>query len=145
MTWARVVQPAQPGRAVSDAAGLPTESGDDRMKKVALFAFNGEATCFAHVLLNALDMQEKGFEVRVIIEAEATKQVSLLRNETKPYADLYKRVKDAGLIDCVCKACATKFGALNAAIQQGLGTCGEMSGHPSIARYKEEGYEVLVF
>ncbi|UCG43527.1 MAG: DsrE family protein [candidate division WOR-3 bacterium] len=115
------------------------------MTKVALFAFNGEATCFAHVLLNALDMQDKGFDVRVIIEAEATKQVSLLRNETKPYADLYRQVKDAGLIECVCKACATKFGALNAAIQQGLASCGEMSGHPSIGRYMQDGFQVFVF
>ncbi len=46
------------------------------MTKVALFAFKCEAVCFAHVLLNALDMQDKGFEVRVVIEVEATKQVS---------------------------------------------------------------------
>jgi hypothetical protein len=26
------------------------------MKKVSLFAFNGEFMCFIHVLLNALDM-----------------------------------------------------------------------------------------
>ena len=25
--------------------------------KIALFAFNGDATCFAHVLLNALDLK----------------------------------------------------------------------------------------
>jgi hypothetical protein len=33
------------------------------MKKVALFAYNGEVMCFVHVLLNALDMREEGFEV----------------------------------------------------------------------------------
>ena len=115
------------------------------MKKVALFAFNGELMCFAHVLLNALEMKNSGHDVKVIIEGEATKQVSLLRNETKPFAGLYGRVKAAGLIDCVCKACATKTGALNAAIQQGLSLCDEMEGHPSVARYMGDGYEVLVF
>jgi hypothetical protein len=30
------------------------------MEKVALFAFKGEPLCFVHVLLNALDMKEKG-------------------------------------------------------------------------------------
>jgi len=29
-------------------------------KKVAIFAFHGEMMCFAHALLNALDMKEKG-------------------------------------------------------------------------------------
>lgn len=55
------------------------------MTKAALLAFNGEATWFARVLLNALDMQEKGFEVRVIIDAEATGQVSLLVTEPTPF------------------------------------------------------------
>jgi len=36
-------------------------------KKIALFAFNGKAMCFVHVLLNALDMNEKGYDVKVII------------------------------------------------------------------------------
>ena len=115
------------------------------MKKVVLFAFNGEAMCFAHVLLNALEMKSSGYDVKVVIEGEATKQVALLRNETKPFADLFRRVKSAGLIDCVCKACATKTGSANAAIQQELVLSGEMEGHPGIARYMEEGYEVLVF
>ncbi len=30
------------------------------MKKVALFVFNDEPMCFTHVLLNALDMDERG-------------------------------------------------------------------------------------
>jgi hypothetical protein len=29
------------------------------MKKIALFVFNGDPMCFIHVLLNALDMEEK--------------------------------------------------------------------------------------
>jgi len=115
------------------------------MRKTALFAFNGDPMCFAHVLLNALDMRNRGHDVKVVIEGEATKQVALLRNETKPFADLYRRAKEAGLVDCVCKACATRTGALNAVIQQGLNLCDEMEGHPSIGRYLEQGYEVLTF
>ena len=33
------------------------------MKKVVLFAFNGDFMCFIHVLVNALDLHEKGYEV----------------------------------------------------------------------------------
>lgn len=115
------------------------------MKKVALFAFNGELTCFAHVLLNALDMKQRGYHVRIVIEGEAVRQVSLLRNLTKPFAQLYQMVREDGLIDCVCRACATKAGVQSAAIEQNLKLCDEMEGHPSIARYQEDGYEVLVF
>ena len=38
------------------------------MKKVVLVAFNGETMCFAHVLLNAMDMYKNGMDVKVVIE-----------------------------------------------------------------------------
>jgi hypothetical protein len=52
------------------------------MKKFALFVFNGDPMCFIHVLLNALDMSEKGYEAKIIIEGAATKLVPEL--EKKP-------------------------------------------------------------
>ncbi len=114
-------------------------------KKVAIFAFNGDPMCFAHTLLNSLDMKSKGYEVRLIIEGTATKQVEELTNPEKPFANLYARVKEANIIDCVCKACSTQTGALKSAEEQGLPICDEMSGHPGISRYMDEGYEVIVF
>jgi len=115
------------------------------MKKIALFAFNGEAMCFVHVLLNALDINEKGYEVKVIIEGSATKLVEELADETKPFANLYKKVKDLGLIDCVCKACASKMNSLSSAIDQKLPLCDELSGHPNMAKYMEQGFEIVTF
>jgi len=113
------------------------------MKKVALFAFNGEIMCFVHAMLNAIDLYENGYTARLIIEGTATKQIVSLMDERAPSANLYKKVKELNLIDCVCKACASKMGSLNAAIEQQLPLCDEMSGHPSIRRYKKEGYEVI--
>ncbi|MEO0077827.1 MAG: cytoplasmic protein [candidate division WOR-3 bacterium] len=115
------------------------------MKKVALFVFNGDPLCFIHVALNAMDMKDRGYDVKVIVEGEATKLISLLRNETKPGAAEFKKLRILGLIDCVCKACANKNTVLPAVVEQGFKVCDELSGHPSIARYKEAGYEVLVF
>ena len=116
------------------------------MKKMAIFAFNGEPMCFVHVLLNALDLHEHGHEVRVIIEGSATKLVEAYANEPgSGFAPLYRKVKDAGLIACVCKACAVKMGALASAEAEGLGVCDEMKGHPSVARYLADGYDVLTF
>lgn len=114
-------------------------------KKTALFAFNGDPVCFAHVLLNGLDMKAKGFDVKLIIEGSATKQILELMDPEKPFASLYQKVKDEGLIDCVCKACAAKMGVLNSAIEQNLPICGEMSGHPSMSKYLEAGYEIITF
>jgi hypothetical protein len=113
--------------------------------KVALFAFNGEAMCFVHVLLNALDMQECGYEVKVILEGSATKLANELNDPDEPFGSLYRKVRDAGLIDCACRACSGKMGALAGIQAQGLSLCDEMSGHPSVARYMEAGYEIVTF
>lgn len=115
------------------------------MKKVALFAFSPDPGCFAHVMLNALEMRDRGWEVKIVLEGEATKHVAVMRNETKPFHALYRRTLNEGLFDCVCKACAVKFGVLPAAIEQNIRVCDEMEGHPAVGRYLADGWEVLVF
>ena len=114
--------------------------------KVALFAFNGEPMCFVHVLLNALDMKERGYEVAIVIEGSATKLIrDFYDDPTIPFASLYQRARNEGLIRGVCKACATKMGSKESAEAQGLELMGEVSGHPSIAAFLEEGFQVLTF
>ncbi len=115
------------------------------MRKIILFAFNSEPGCFAHVLLHALDLTEKGFEARIVIEGSATSLVKELEEEGKPFATLYRAVREKGLIECVCEACARKTGALGYAKGQGLRIAGEMKGHPSLDTYIREGYEILIF
>jgi len=115
------------------------------MKKIALFAFNGDPMCFIHVLLNTLDMKEKGYDVKLIIEGSATKLIKELNEEKHPFHNLYEKVKDSGLIDCICKACANKMGTLEEAENQGLNICGEMTGHPAMSRYIELGYDIISF
>jgi hypothetical protein len=114
-------------------------------KKVLLVAFTGEPMCFVHVLLNALDMKEKGYEVKVVIEGTATKAAAEMNDPAKPFAKLYQRVREAGLIDCACQACSAKTEVLPVLQAQGLAMCTEMSGHPSLAKYVDQGYEVITF
>ncbi|ABA87684.1 hypothetical protein Pcar_0424 [Syntrophotalea carbinolica DSM 2380] len=115
------------------------------MSKVALVGFNGETMCFVHVLLNALDMREKGLEVRVIIEGSSVRQIAELAEPAHPFAGLYAKVRDAGLIWAVCRACAVKMESLAAAEQQGLPIKGEMSGHVALADCLLDGYRIITF
>jgi len=114
-------------------------------RKIVLFAFNGEPMCFAHALLNARDLHDAGVEVRLVIEGSATARVKGLVNPEQPFHKLYMAIREAGLIDGVCKACGAKMGALEAAEAQGLRLLDEMAGHPSMQRYLEAGYEVITF
>jgi len=44
-----------------------------------------------------------------------------------------------------CKACAQKMGTLQAAEAQGLHILADMSGHPSMERFIEQGYKIITF
>jgi hypothetical protein len=114
--------------------------------KVALFAFQGEPMCFVHVLLNAFDLKEKGHEVAIVMEGAATRLVRELHEDpAKPFAALYERARREGLVDCVCRACAAQMGAAESAAAQGLPLADEMLGHPSMARFLADGYQVITF
>ena len=115
------------------------------MEKFVLFAFNGDFMCFIHVLLNALDMRARGCDVRIVIEGSATKLIPELGKEGNPMYALYQKAKEFGIIDGTCKACSNKMGVLDAVKKEGLPLLEEMSGHPSMARYQEEGFEVITF
>ena len=115
------------------------------MKKVALFAFNGEFMCFIHVLLNAIDMNDKGYDVKIVIEGSATKLVPDLAAKDNPMNGLYEKAKKLDLLDGACKACSNKMGVLKEIEGQGIRLFGEMTGHPSMSRYKEEGFEIITF
>jgi hypothetical protein len=115
------------------------------MQKVLLVAFQGEARCFVHALLNALDMQQRGLSVKIIIEGMAVTLPPELKKEYHTFHDPYAKAKEAGLIAGVCKACAANLGSLADVQAQGLTLLDDMSGHPSLGRYLAEGYTIITF
>ena len=115
------------------------------MEKAALFVFNGDPMCFVHVLLNAIDMNERGIDVGVVIEGAATGLVPELEKSAHPLNRLWKQVLTAGLVAGACRACATKTGVLEACEQQALRLLGDMNGHPPMSAYLDQGYELITF
>jgi len=119
--------------------------GSQSMKRFALFVYNGDPMCFIHVLLNALDMNAKGHETKIVIEGASVKMISELVKPENPLFGLWRKSLEAGLVAGVCKACANKLGTLEAAKGQGLTLLDEMSGHPGMAAYRDKGYEIITF
>ena len=115
------------------------------MKKFALFVFNGDPMCFIHVLLNALDMNAKGNEAKIIIEGAAVKLIPELAKSDNPLNGLWNKNLAAGLVEGVCKACSSKLGTLEAAKAQALPLLDDMSGHPGMWGYRDKGYEIITF
>ena len=106
------------------------------VKKVVLFAFNGELMCFVHVLLNGLDMKEKGYDAKIVIEGAATKLIPEISTEGAALNELYRKARTADIIAGACKACSAKMGVLDAVQAEGIPLLDDMSGHPSMARYQ---------
>jgi hypothetical protein len=115
------------------------------MKKTVIFAFRGDPVCFIHVLLNALDMNARGYDAKIVVEGEATKLIPEISRQGNPLFSLYMKTKDLQLIAAVCKACSSKMGVLEEVRKEGLPIADEMSGHPSLARFLDDGYDIITF
>jgi hypothetical protein len=115
------------------------------MEKTVLFAFRGDPLCFIHVLLNALDLKQRGQEGLIVLEGEAVKLVGPMSESGHFLNTLYQKVKDAGLIYGACKACATKLEALAPIEKEGIALVGDMANHPSMGAFIEKGYNVITF
>jgi len=111
---------------------------------MVIFAFKDDALCFMHVLLNALDLHEKGLGGKIVFEGEATKLIPVMAESQHFLHSLYAKVKDKGLIDAVCRGCSMKMGVLEAVEKEGLPLSGEMSGHPAMSKYIAAGHEIVV-
>lgn len=110
------------------------------MNKFAFFAFNGNLMCFQHVLLNALDLDKKGHEAKIIIEGEAVTLLEKLESSNNKH---YFEAKENGIIDCVCKACSASLDVLEFNESIDIPLKGDMSGHPSMESYIKDGYEII--
>jgi len=115
------------------------------MEKVVLFAFRGETLCFVHVMLNAIDMREKGFEVQVVLEGESTKVIGELSRQSHPKRKLFEQTKSLGLFAGACKACAHSTGTLDAVLAEGLPLLDGMHGHADMAGWIQRGFRVIPF
>jgi hypothetical protein len=115
------------------------------MSKAILFVFNGDPMCFIHVLLNALELHARGQYGRIVIEGAATRLVAELPKPDHPLHGLWEKARAVGLVEGVCRACAQKMGSLAAAQEQKLTLLDDMNGHPSMARFREAGYDLITF
>ncbi len=110
-----------------------------------LYAFNGELMCFVHVLLNGLDMAEKGTKVSIIFEGASVTLISELEKESCPFHKMYIKAKSQGLFEGACKACSVKLKVKEEVEAAGIPLIGEMAGHPAMSDYIEKGYKIITF
>ena len=57
----------------------------------------------------------------------------------------YEKARSLDQVEGACKACSNKLGVLDDVQAMGLVLHDDMSGHPSMARYMENGFEAITF
>ncbi len=115
-------------------------------EKLALVLMAGpEMACrMIHTFIWALDIVNRGGDARIILEGESPRWLLELPDPEHGRHALYRRVKEASLIDGVCKACAIQAQALEAAAEEGLRLLYDASGHISLAPYMEAGCRIVI-
>lgn len=119
--------------------------GPVMQKKVVLVAFQGQPMCFIHVLLNGLELAAHGHQCRIIIEGKATRLIPEISQDGHFLHALYRQMLEKGLLEGVCRACSSKMQVLDDIKKAGLPLLDDMSGHPGMAKYIEQGFEIINF
>lgn len=110
------------------------------MKKILFYGMTGDKMCFLHILMNALDLEAEGMEVRLIFEGASVKLVPLLEEENNSQ---YRKAKDQGLIAGICLACSKALGVYEQSLGSGLPFLSDMKGHAGMKPYINEGFDVI--
>jgi len=116
----------------------------EKSKKV-IFAFRGDPMCFVHVLLNGIDLHERGHEGLIVIEGDAVTLVPEMSKPAHLLAPLYQKAKKLGILHGACKACSKKLKVDQEIEQEGIPLIGDMMGHPAMGDFVERGYEIITF
>ncbi len=115
------------------------------MKKNVIFAFRGDPLCFVHVLLNGIDLHERGREGLIVIEGDAVTLIPKMAAPDHFLHGLYKKAKALGILHGACRACSLKLKVDKDIEKENIPLIGDMSGHPSMGSFMEKGYEVITF
>lgn len=116
------------------------------MKKFAIIvhASETEGARALHALLYTQELHEAGHEVKLIFDGAGTVWIKKFEDEQHPHNPLYKAVKKLGVIAGACQYCAGAFGVDNEVNQAGIPFLGDVHGHPSLSKFVEEGFQILI-
>lgn len=99
-----------------------------------------------HALLYSKELKEHGHEVKLVFDGAGTEwAIEWLNPEsTDKLKPMYEELKKSGITQIICDFCATAFNVKEGLDKAKVTTTSEYQGHPSIAKWADEGYEIIV-
>lgn len=97
-----------------------------------------------HALMYTNELKDDGHDAQLILDGGGTKWMEEFTNPDHKLAPLYDELKSKGAIAGVCDYCVTAFGGEKQLVKdEGLNLVAEYNGHPSIAKFINEGFQVI--
>lgn len=99
-----------------------------------------------HALLYSEELKEHGHEVVLLFDGAGTEWIA---EWSKPdsadkLATMYMEFKASGITEVICDFCAIAFHAKENLEKQKVKTTAEYQGHPSIAKFADKGYQIII-
>ena len=120
-------------------------------RKILFVLFSEDACRQNHALLYALDLREKGHEVKLILEGGATRMVSAMHAADSRPGALLRQARDVGILAGACgrasSGCASEDPTRQVAQlaeAAGVPLLSALGGHASIEPFVREGYELVM-
>lgn len=119
-------------------------------RKLLFVVFSDDACRQNHALMYAIDLHEKGYLVKVILEGAATKIIGAMESSESRTGALLRQARDAGLVAGACgrasSGCASDDPTrkvADLARASGIDLLADLHGHAGIEPFLREGYELV--
>ena len=99
-----------------------------------------------HALLYSKELKEHGHEVVLLFDGAGTEWIAEWSkpDSTDKLAPMYKELREAGITNVICDFCANAFQVKAELEGNKVPLTAEYKGHPSIAKWADKGYQIIV-
>ena len=99
-----------------------------------------------HALLYSKELREHGHDVILVFDGAGTEWVSewMDPDSTDKLKPMYEELHKAGIVEIVCDYCATAFQVKDKLKDKNAPLTSEYQGHPSIAKWADQGYQIVI-
>jgi len=132
---------------VSIGAATPAHAGG----KYAIILQAGKETHegmarAVHAFLYARELKEHGHRVVLIFDGAGTEWAEELSrpDSASPLKPAYEAVRTLGIVEVICDFCAGAFNVKGQLVERQAPLVAEFEGHPSIAQWADQGYQLIV-
>jgi len=136
------------GALLASLVGLPMDAAADQFAVVLQAGKKGPdgSARAVHAFVYAKELKEHGHAVILIFDGAGTEWAEELSDPKSPskLKPLYDEFRATGTTEIICDYCANAFGVKKKLTERAAPLVGEYAGHPSIAKWVEQGYQLII-